>query len=256
MNDEYTMKLVQEEERNWSLVFTEEKYKEFRKFSSYWWQDYYASMFRHFNSYISKNTYILEAGAGSGKASFLLAPKNRKVLLDISPSALEYAKFLAQKLNTKNNTFMRGNIFELPFPDKTFDFVWNVGVVEHYDIQHISSMMQDMIRVTKDNGVVAIGYPNSYSGPILKAKLLSLPPFKSINGYRLNSEKFYSRQKLLTIINNIPGGRIGSVKFATIGNPLPIETPKWALNTFGRVLDFLLPKNRFLTFVIIHMREN
>ena len=48
----------------------------------------------------------------------------------------------------------------MPFKSEEFDFVWNIGVIEHYDLKEIDLIFQEMIRVCKRNGVVAVGMPN------------------------------------------------------------------------------------------------
>lgn len=48
----------------------------------------------------------------------------------------------------------------LPFPDKTFDFVFNNEVIEH--VYNDIAAMQEMVRVTKKNGRILIFCPNRW----------------------------------------------------------------------------------------------
>jgi SAM-dependent methyltransferase len=74
--------------------------------------------------------------------------------------ALKYATYFAEKNRCKNIKIIKGDIFEMPFKSEEFDFVWNIGVIEHYDLKEIDLIFQEMIRVCKRNGVVAVGMPN------------------------------------------------------------------------------------------------
>ena len=246
---------IKEEEKNWSKIFEKEKNKPFKKFSSFWWKKYYSQMTKTLGKYIHPDDIILEAGSGSGKASFLLAPNNKKILLDISKNALNYAKFLEKQLNSNNTEYIIGNIFNMKIADESVNFCWNVGVVEHYSLEQVKLIVKEMLRVTKNGGYVAIGYPNFWSGPILKAWLLSFPLFSKFQGYRLSSEHFYQDKKLKKICKIVDAGhRIEWVKTIKIGNPLPMETPKLILKIIGPILN-LLYYNRFLTFILIKINK-
>jgi ubiquinone/menaquinone biosynthesis C-methylase UbiE len=65
-----------------------------------------------------------------------------KTLLDISPVALKYATYLAEKNRCKNIKIIKGDIFEMPFKSEEFDFVWNIGVIEHYDLKEIDLILK------------------------------------------------------------------------------------------------------------------
>ena len=134
------------------------------------------------------NPRILEAGCGSGKATILLEPDCEKTLLDISPSALKYAKFLSDQFGAKNINYIQGDIFKMPFQSEEFDLVWNIGVLEHYDNKYIIDILCEMIRVTKRNGIISFGVPNSFSLPIIKAKILKYWFLRFIPGYRIHTD--------------------------------------------------------------------
>lgn len=110
-----------------------------------------------------KNKRVLEAGSGSGMASINLGRKGSKIyLLDNNRFALEYSKKIANfyKVICK---FYNGSLFSIPFKKNMFDFVWNVGVVEHYSRNNILKILKEMKRVTKMGGKVAVGIPNPRS---------------------------------------------------------------------------------------------
>lgn len=251
--------IIQHENENWSRIFEEEIQKNSdKKYSSYWWEAYYTDIIAFLNTFLSnkKAKTILEAGSGSGKATLLLGDQYKKTLLDISTVALDYARHLTKKFNSKQVEFVEGNLFKIEFPSESFDFVWNLGVIEHYNEEEICEILSEMIRVTKKDGTVALGVPNFFSGPILKAWLLNIKLLSKISGYRLDTENFYSKTTIKRIFQKAAEKNQRQVKRVTsayFGNPLPMETPKTILNTLGKVVSILFYNNSFLTLSIFEL---
>lgn len=247
-------KIIKHENAMWSRMFQDELNKNSdKKFSSFWWEDYYKKLTGHMNQLMLANGYnaILEAGSGSGKTTILLNKNFHKTLLDISSVALKYAKHMARKFNAENVNFVEGNIFSMPFENKSFDFVWNIGVIEHYQPDDIKSIIREMVRVCDESGIVAAGLPNFYSGPILKAWFLKI--FKIFPGYRLGTENFYKAKIIENIFRDIgreSGKKITYIKTEYFGNPLIMETPEFILKTAGRLISFIFGKNKFLMMII------
>ncbi|MDQ1344251.1 MAG: hypothetical protein QG650_971 [Patescibacteria group bacterium] len=144
---------IEHEERHWSEIFRKEKNKpNFRTFSSYWWKTYYGEIVSCSSGFLPKDGKgrVLELGSGSGKSSILISDRAEKVtLLDISPSALEYARFLAEKFGARNVETVQGDAFDAPFDSSAFDFVWNIGVLEHYSMPQIRQYLSEMARLVK-----------------------------------------------------------------------------------------------------------
>ena len=183
----------------------------------------------------------------------MLGEVYRRTLLDISDSALEYAKHLAERFNAKNVGFLKGDIFRIPIADNSFDFVWNIGVVEHYDEDHVIDVITEMMRVCDKGAQVGIGVPNFKSLPIIKASVLRNKLLSFIPGYRLESENAYSEKQIKDFFKK--GAKqanrtIGGIEVHYFGNPLFMETPKWLLVTLGKLLEHLAPRRKFLMFVI------
>lgn len=248
-------KIIEQENQTWSKIFQAELKKNHQKlFSSYWWESYYQEITKCLNKIILeyKLTKILEAGCGSGKATILLDEALSKTLLDISPVALKYSKHIAKKFNhSKKIKYISGDIFSLPFNDSYFDFIWNIGVIEHYELNEIKKIIKEMIRVCSKPGIVAIGMPNFSSGPILKARLLRKLNF--IPGYKLNTEKFYEPYQIKKILENVGkkmGKTVTDLKIEYFGNPLIMETPGFILKTVGQPVSYLFKKRKFLIMII------
>jgi len=170
----------------------------FQEIKHYWWVDCYKEIesFVLREIKLNKNYKILEAGSGSGNSSLLLANLVGQVfLLDKSPYSLECSKRLANYYKLKNVNIINGDIFNIPFNEQYFDLCWNVGVIEHFTFEESLRCVEEMIRVTKNNGYVCIGVPNFQSLPIIKAKINSLlSRFINIKGYKLDDEKRYTKK--------------------------------------------------------------
>lgn len=246
--------IIKHENEHWTKVFQAELKKATdKKFSTFWWQDYYEQLSGYINTLLIDNdlNIILESGSGSGKATILLDKRFKKTLLDISSAALKYAKYLADLFEAGEPRLIEGDIFAMPFQDKSFDFVWNIGVIEHYDMGDIYSILKEMVRVCGAGGIVAVGMPNAYSGPIIKAKILKY--LKFIPGYRIDTEHFYGNKEIENLIRGAAedlGRKISYVEVRYFGNPLIMETPRYIIRTLGSTISRLFVRNRFLILVI------
>jgi SAM-dependent methyltransferase len=77
---------------------------------------------------------VLEAGCGVGAQTVILArnsPGARFTCVDLSPVSLEAARARARAASLDNVTFREADLFDLPFPDGTFDHVFVCFVLEH-----------------------------------------------------------------------------------------------------------------------------
>lgn len=89
--------------------------------------------------FMAKNTekgVLLEAGAGTGEASILLAKRrgDEIILVDMSPKALSASRFLADKAGVRASFILCDISFLEKHVDRLKpDIAWNTGVVEHFD---------------------------------------------------------------------------------------------------------------------------
>ena len=77
---------------------------------------------------------VLEAGCGVGAQTVALArnsPAARFTSVDVSPRSLETARARARAASLKNVAFLRADVFDLPFPEASFDHVFVCFVLEH-----------------------------------------------------------------------------------------------------------------------------
>jgi len=103
---------------------------------------------------------ILDCGCGPGSITIGLAEivaPGQVVGLDIEPRQLEAAKRLASEQAVSNIRFEQGSVYELPFPDATFDVA-----VAHFVIEHVSDplrALREIRRVLRPGGLAAIKDP-------------------------------------------------------------------------------------------------
>lgn len=99
---------------------------------------------------------LLHAGCGSGQVDAGLHDRFRITALDISTGALQ--------LYARNNPGVReishGSIFRLPFPDGSFDGIYNLGVMEHFTVDEITRILAEFHRVLKPRGRMVLFWPH------------------------------------------------------------------------------------------------
>ncbi|MCC9204034.1 methyltransferase domain-containing protein [Arthrobacter sp. zg-Y769] len=106
---------------------------------------------------LTPGTGILDVGCGPGSitADFaaLVAP-GPVVGLDSSEDVLVQARELAAGRGLANVSYLAGNVYDLDFPDETFDVVHAHQVLQH--LMDPVAALREMRRVTKPGGLVAV----------------------------------------------------------------------------------------------------
>jgi SAM-dependent methyltransferase len=77
---------------------------------------------------------VLEAGCGVGAQTVILArnsPEARFTCVDLSAQSLEQARARARDARLHNVSFERADLFDLPFPEESFDHAFVCFVLEH-----------------------------------------------------------------------------------------------------------------------------
>ena len=128
----------------------------------------------------------LDAGCGIGNHTLWLAeavsPDGHVTGVDISEEALSIAKEKLESSDLKNQvSFQFGDIFNLPFEDKTFDWIWSADVLYLWFMGTKESpvnpktIIKELARVVKPGGKIAFLFWSSQKllpgYPILEAKL-------------------------------------------------------------------------------------
>ncbi|OCL10051.1 UbiE/COQ5 family methyltransferase [Glonium stellatum] len=106
--------------------------------------------------HITPNARILDVGCGPGTITCdlgKLAPQGSVIGVDASADVLEGARKFVSEHGVQNVSFMTGDIYDLQFPDGSFDIVH-----VHQVLQHITDPvrgLRELRRVTKSGGIVA-----------------------------------------------------------------------------------------------------
>jgi len=122
------------------------------------------------NRYANRYGKIIEVGCSTGVTSLLLEDTFDKTLLDLNSQAIKLAKAAAEKLGKKVNCIV-ADMFKMPFKDKTFDILFNAGVIEHFNEDERIDLLGEYSRILKDDGLMIIAFPNHYSFPYRSAYL-------------------------------------------------------------------------------------
>jgi ubiquinone/menaquinone biosynthesis C-methylase UbiE len=88
----------------------------------------------HADTRYPEGSCVLEAGCGVGAQTVTLArnsPGARFTCIDVSPRSLEAARTRASAASLQNVTFRQADIFDLPYPEESFDHVFVCFVLEH-----------------------------------------------------------------------------------------------------------------------------
>ena len=138
------------------------------------------------NPLFNQGKRVLEVGCGRGSLSCYFSDAGYDcTLLDHSESVIEIAQKIFE-LNNLKATFCVGDANSLPFEDKSFDIVFSIGLLEHFE--DIEPPILEQIRVLDDGGFFVAYIVPRYTDNIQK-------DFEWINGIlkgyaqKLNSEQ-------------------------------------------------------------------
>jgi SAM-dependent methyltransferase len=175
----------------------------------------------HLFQEIMKNTIkgnrVLEVGCGRGSMSAYFAENGfRCSLLDSSESVIKMASetFYMQDLKGK---FYVGDAMTLPFADDSFDVVFSIGLLEHFE--SIKTPIEEQIRVLNSGGLF-LGYvvPKytdnvqmhyDWINDILKGMIKS-----SKNNEKIHKEKVFrsdsNSERYIEVLKSLPTRNIKS----------------------------------------------
>jgi SAM-dependent methyltransferase len=131
----------------------------------------------------ARNTRILAWAAGHGALVYgidLSPPIARDAVRELGPGVLRAAV---------------SDVRALPYGDETFDLVYSMGTVEHFD--ETTQALAEIRRVLKRGGRAIIGVPNRHD-PFLRPLLVAVLYRLGLYGYGF--EKSYSRRRLRAML--------------------------------------------------------
>ncbi|HVG30155.1 MAG TPA: class I SAM-dependent methyltransferase [Pyrinomonadaceae bacterium] len=111
-----------------------------------------------------KGARFIEVGCGTGMRSMLAAQHfgvKEFVGFDHSRASLDYAARVAREEEFDRFTPVEGDLFNIPYPDETFDIVVSYGVLHH--THDPLGGFKEMLRLCKPGGFVAIYLYNKWN---------------------------------------------------------------------------------------------
>jgi len=100
---------------------------------------------------------LLHAGCGGGVVDKNVVARCKVTALDISPNAL--AAYQARHPGVDGRL---GNIFDLSDVGETYDGVYNLGVMEHFEPEQIVAILKQFAAVLKPGGKLVLLWPPVY----------------------------------------------------------------------------------------------
>ena len=174
---------------------------------------------------------VLDAATGLGYGAQMLSDHFEYVIgIDLSKKALDYAR-----ANYKRPTFQKGDVLALPFPDNNFEAVFSIETLEHLAKENLHVYIDELLRVTKQGGMIFISTPNK-------------PVYSSLH----KVDDHYSEltlAELKSLIKSRYGGTIKYYAFGTrVGKNLKIlnkvdRFSNVARRIFARIFAMPFPRN-------------
>jgi ubiquinone/menaquinone biosynthesis C-methylase UbiE len=100
---------------------------------------------------------LLDVGCGPGSITRGLAARvapGQAIGLDLSRETLEAARTDAAARGLGNVQYEEGSVYELPFPEASFDVVYAHQVVQH--LREPGAALREMLRVVRLGGLIAV----------------------------------------------------------------------------------------------------
>lgn len=126
---------------------------------------------------------LLHAGCGSGQVDQRLHDRYEITAIDISPQALQ----LYSQHNPQAADIRHASIFSLPFPDASFDGVYNLGVMEHFEPPQIADILRELRRVLRPGGTLLLFWPHRRASSVFVLGLVH----KFLRGVMKRSEALH-----------------------------------------------------------------
>jgi ubiquinone/menaquinone biosynthesis C-methylase UbiE len=110
---------------------------------------------------IQEGQHILDVACGTGRGTAGLAKavgvSGRVDALDLSEAMLDQARMKIEKLGLSDRVhFKQGNARELPYPDETFDLVYNGYMFDLIPLDGFMPILKEMARVLKPGGKLVL----------------------------------------------------------------------------------------------------
>lgn len=117
-----------------------------------------------------ENPQILSAGCGRGLIDYWLINVfgYNVVLLDSSKKCINNLRSAFRKVNKDKFQLCHASMLDIPYPDNSFDLVWNEGVLEHFQQDDYERAIKEMVRISRK--YILIDVPYAKSKPYIEVK--------------------------------------------------------------------------------------
>ena len=147
-------------------TYTDEKSKQYYAWraSNYdamaeWEEPFHAEAVHLANAQAGQRVLVVACGTGRGMIELAQAvgATGRVDALDLSENMIEKARARAEKSGlTDRIHFKQGNAKELPYPDRTFDIVYNGYMLDLIPLDSFDGILKEMKRVLKPGGKLVL----------------------------------------------------------------------------------------------------
>jgi ubiquinone/menaquinone biosynthesis C-methylase UbiE len=111
---------------------------------------------------------VLDMPVGTGRVSIPLADEFAWVGGDISPAMLAEGRARAEKAGVQNITWLECSVDKMPFADGQFDAVVTARLFQHVPKDMGNTIIRELSRVVKRDGVVILQFRSGLYGLVLK----------------------------------------------------------------------------------------
>jgi len=124
--------------------------------------------------YFLRNRMVLDVGCGTGGFCIEARSEGAHVFgIDIDSKAIEICRLKASIHKIPLERFQVSTSESLPFEENTFDFIYCNSVLEH--VGDVKKTISEMLRVTKQNGILFMKFPDYRSFYEAHYKIIWIP---------------------------------------------------------------------------------
>ena len=190
--------------QNWDEYWSKKKSKKIYDFIAFYYRNLLIrpSLDYHINKFFKNNSLILHAGCGGGQVDANIIKTMNIHALDISSNALK----IYENNNPKVSKLFHSSIFDTGFEDNKYDGIYNLGVLEHFEMNDINMILNEFKRILKSNGKILLFWPHKYGISVMFLKLV-VKIFKILFNKKLNLHPkeityIYSKKQIKKILEN------------------------------------------------------
>tara|TARA_B100001057_G_C22770732_1_gene919483 strand:- start:575 stop:1510 length:936 start_codon:yes stop_codon:yes gene_type:complete len=147
-----------------------------------------------------KNKIVLDAGAGTGRFSYVVLKFKPKLLISVDFTKNSVLEMKNNLKPSKNNIIIRADLNNLPFKKNQFDFIFSFGVIHH--TPKPKKTFKQLVDLVKKNGFLSIYIYKSGSLSFLQNLLRPITLKMNRKVIKSFCEKFgFSAKKKHQVIN-------------------------------------------------------